>query len=146
MNIAQFFIALHCCVQNLHFLHFRAKFACPCIPKLMSHIRLWVYRFLIIYQLPKSNCMNHRTQHPLLYVSKDYSAFCFHTFQDYNVFSYLCFQILQCLQSFTFTRLQCLQSFTLSTFSHLHLQDYNFFSHLLFQRLQCLQSFTFTRL
>jgi len=155
MNIVHFFIALHCYVQNLHLLHFREKFACPCIPKLMFHIKLWVHRFIIIYQFPKSNCMIRRTQHPLLYVffcftfqetTMPYALWftrlqcpLFYIFKEYNVFSHLHFQILQCLQSFTlskttmssiiyvFQRLQCLQSF-------------------IFQRLQCLQSFTFQRL
>jgi len=98
MNIAQFFIALHCCIQNLHLLHFRAKFACPCIPKLMSPIRLWVHRFFIIYQLPKSNCMIHRTQRPLFF------------FIRLNV---LCFMFQKTTVSFAFTLSKTTMSFAL---------------------------------
>jgi len=35
MNIAQFSIALHCCVQSLHLLHFKMEVACICIPKIV---------------------------------------------------------------------------------------------------------------
>ena len=33
MNIVQISIALHCCIQSPHLLHFRMKVACICIPK-----------------------------------------------------------------------------------------------------------------
>jgi len=161
-TLHNFFIALHCCVQNLHLLHFRAKFACPCIPKPMFHIR--VHRFLIIYQLPKSNCMIHRTQRPLFFfialnilcfmVQKTIVSFAF-TLSKATMSSALWLQILQCLLLSCFPRLQWLQSFMLSKttmsfalcFQRLQclllydFKDYNILSLLHFQRLQCLQSF-----
>jgi len=169
MNITQSFIALHYCVQNLNLLHFRVKFSCPCIPKLMFHIRLWVHRFLIIYQFPKSNCMIHRTQRPLFFFI-GLNVLCF-MFQKTTMSYALWFQRLKCLLSFTFTRLQCLRSFTfsktsMSSFFYIF-KDFNVFCPLHFQRLQCilfydsrttmsfvlwfqrlqhLQSFKFTRL
>ena len=33
MNIVQISIALHCCIQSLHLLHFRIKVACICTQK-----------------------------------------------------------------------------------------------------------------
>ena len=33
MNIIQISIALHCCIQNLHLLHFKINVACICTPK-----------------------------------------------------------------------------------------------------------------
>ena len=38
MNIVQFSIALHCCIQSLHLLHFKMKVACICIPKKIMFI------------------------------------------------------------------------------------------------------------
>jgi len=48
MNIVQFSIVLHCCMQSMHLLHFKIKFACICIPKIMF--------MLSAYQFPKSKC------------------------------------------------------------------------------------------
>jgi len=119
----------------LHLLHFRAKFACPCISKLMFRIRLWVHRFLVT-----CNCQNpiawfiglnvlcffHRTQRPLLYDCKDYNVFCFHACKDYNVFCFHAFK-------------------DYNVFSLLHLQEFNVFRLLHFQRFQCLLSFTLSK-
>ena len=36
MSIVQISIALHCCIQSLHLLHFKIKIACICTPKKKS--------------------------------------------------------------------------------------------------------------
>ena len=38
MSIVQISIALHCCIQNLHLLHFKMKVACICIQKKIMFI------------------------------------------------------------------------------------------------------------
>jgi len=55
MNIVQFSIALHCCIQSLHSLLFKIKVACICIPNIMFILG---YRFLFVYQFPKSNALS----------------------------------------------------------------------------------------
>jgi len=134
--------SLHCIVayKTCIYFIFRVKFACPCIPKLMFHIRLWVHRFLIIYQFPKSNCMIHRTQRPLFFFI-GLNVLCF-MFQKTTMSLALWFQRLQCLLSFLFLKdfnvfcLFCFQKISMS--SVLWFKDYNVFSLLQFQRLQCL--------
>ena len=100
----------------------------------------------------------HSTQHPLLYGSKDYSVFCFHTFQGYNVF---CFMIANTTMSFAFMfsktsmssvfyifkdyHVLCFMIPRLQCLLHYDFKDFNVFSLLHFRRLQCLQYFTLSK-
>jgi len=155
MNIAQFFITLHYYVQILHLLHFRVKFACPCIPKLCftSGCESIDFSLYTNFQNPIAwfiglnvLCFFHRTQRPVLYASKDYNVFClmfskttmssvFYIFKDYNVFSLLHFQRLQSLQSFTFSKTSMSSVFYA-------FKDYIVF-YFMIPRLQCLLLYDF---
>ena len=80
-------------------------------------------------------CSFHRTQRPLLYVSKDYNVFfftfprtsmssVFYAFKDYNVFQFM-IPRLQCLLLHDFK--------DFNVFSLLHSKDFNVFSLFLFK-------------
>ena len=113
INIVQFSIALHCCIQSLHLLHFKIKVACIGIPKnhvhkcidfsvytvfqnLMSYIlrmrgplkkstSCFLIRLNPLVLVPISLC--HRTQSSLLsFIGLKVLAFIFHRTQSPRLF------------------------------------------------------------